>query len=64
MKIDLSQEQGTLVPLYFFRQPLGWPAEERPAAPDRRQTANADRRQTAALTEDRPLTLTEDRPMR
>ena len=47
MKIDLSKEQGTLVPLYFFRQPLGWPAEERPAAPDRRQTANADRRQTA-----------------
>ena len=30
MKIDLSQEQGALVPLYFFRQPLGWP--------DRRQT--------------------------
>ena len=49
MKIDLSQEQGALVPLYFFRQPLGWPAEERPAAPDRRQTANADRRQTDAL---------------
>ena len=47
MKIDLSQEQGTLVPLYFFRRPLGWTAEERPAAPDRRQTANADRRQTA-----------------
>ena len=38
MKIDLSQEQGALVPLYFFRKPLGWPAEERPAAPDRRQT--------------------------
>ena len=38
MKIDLSQEQGTLVPLYFFRRPLGWPEEERPAAPDRRQT--------------------------
>ena len=55
MKIDLSQEQGTLVPLYFFRRPLGWPAEERPAAPDRRQTANADRRQTDALTEDRPM---------
>ena len=49
MKIDLSQEQGTLVPLYFFRRPLGWTAEERPAAPDRRQTANADRRQTDAL---------------
>ena len=47
MKIDLSQEQGALVPLYFFRKPLGWPAEERPAAPDRRQTA--------ALTEGRPL---------
>ena len=56
MKIDLSKEQGTLVPLYFFRRPLGWPEEERPAAPDRRQTA--------ALTEDRPLRLTEDRPMR
>ena len=38
MKIDLSKEQGTLVPLYFFRRPLGWTAEERPAAPDRRQT--------------------------
>ena len=38
MKIDLSKEQGTLVPLYFFRRPLGWPEEERPAAPDRRQT--------------------------
>ena len=25
MKIDLSQEQGTLVPLYFYRRPLGWP---------------------------------------
>ena len=48
MKIDLSQEQGTLVPLYFFRRPLGWTAEERPLT----------------LTEDRPLTLTEDRPMR
>ena len=49
MKIDLSKEQGALVPLYFFRRPLGWTAEERPAAPDRRQTANADRRQTDAL---------------
>ena len=49
MKIDLSKEQGTLVPLYFFRRPLGWTAEERSAAPDRRQTANADRRQTDAL---------------
>ena len=39
MKIDLSKEKGALVPLYFFRKPLGWPAEERPAAPDRRQTA-------------------------
>ena len=29
MKIDLSKEQGTLVPLYFFRKPLGWPAEYR-----------------------------------
>ncbi len=29
MKIDLSQEQGALVPLYFFRKPLGWPAEYR-----------------------------------
>ena len=38
MKIDLSKEQGALVPLYFFRKPLGWPEEERPAAPDRRQT--------------------------
>ena len=38
MKIDLSKEQGTLVPLYFYRRPLGWPEEERPAAPDRRQT--------------------------
>ena len=38
MKIDLSKEQGALVPLYFFRRPLGWPEEERPAAPDRRQT--------------------------
>ena len=38
MKIALSQEQGALVPLYFFRRPLGWTAEERPAAPDRRQT--------------------------
>ena len=47
MKIDLSKEQGTLVPLYFYRKPFGWPEEERPAAPDRRQTANADRRQTA-----------------
>ena len=47
MKIDLSKEQGTLVPLYFFRRPLGWTAEERPNAPDRRQTD--------ALTEDRPL---------
>ena len=46
MKIDLSKEQGALVPLYFFRKPLGWPEEERPAAPDRRQTAT--------LTEDRP----------
>ena len=55
MKIDLSKEQGALVPLYFFRRPLGWPEEERPAAPDRRQTANADRRQTDALTEDRPM---------
>ena len=49
MKIDLSKEQGALVPLYFFRKPLGWPAEERPAAPDRRQTASADRRETEAL---------------
>ena len=49
MKIDLSKEQGALVPLYFFRKPLGWPAEERPAAPDRRQTDDADRRQTDAL---------------
>ena len=49
MKIDLSKEQGTLVPLYFYRKPFGWPAEERQAAPDRRQTANADRRQTDAL---------------
>ena len=47
MKIDLSKEQGALVPLYFFRRPLVWTAEERSAAPDRRQTANADRRQTA-----------------
>lgn len=38
MKIDLSKEQGALVPLYFFRKPLGWPEKERPAAPDRRQT--------------------------
>ncbi len=38
MKIDLSKEKGALVPLYFFRKPLGWPEEERPAAPDRRQT--------------------------
>ena len=45
MKIDLSKEQGTLVPLYFFRKPLGWPEKERPAAPDRRQIADADRRQ-------------------
>ena len=29
MKIDLSKEQGALVPLYFFRKPLGWPAEYR-----------------------------------
>ena len=28
MKIDLSQEQGTLVPLYFYRRPLGWPEQE------------------------------------
>ena len=49
MKIDLSKEQGALVPLYFFRKPLGWPEKERPAAPDRRQTADADRRQTDAL---------------
>ena len=49
MKIDLSKEKGALVPLYFFRKPLGWPEEERPAAPDRRQTADADRRQTDAL---------------
>ena len=27
MKIDLSKEQGTLVPLYFYRRPLGWPEE-------------------------------------
>ena len=27
MKIDLSNEQGALVPLYFFRKPLGWPEE-------------------------------------
>lgn len=49
MKIDLSKEKGALVPLYFFRKPLGWPAEERPAAPDRRQTADADRRQTGGI---------------
>ena len=29
MKIDLSKEKGALVPLYFFRKPLGWPAEYR-----------------------------------
>ena len=49
MKIDLSQEQGALVPLYFFRQPLGWPDRRQTANADRRQTANADRRQTDAL---------------
>jgi len=27
MKIDLSKEQGALVPLYFFRRPLDWPEE-------------------------------------
>ena len=59
MKIDLSKEQGALVPLYFFRRPLGWPEEERPAAPDRRQTANADRRQTANV--DRRQTANADR---
>ena len=62
MKIDLSKEQGALVPLYFFRRPLGWPEEERPAAPDRRQTANADRRQTANADRRQTDTLTEDRP--
>ena len=29
MKIDLSQEQGTLVPLYFYRKPLGWPEQNK-----------------------------------
>ena len=28
MKIDLSKEKGALVPLYFFRKPLGWPEQE------------------------------------
>lgn len=28
MKIDLSKEKGALVPLYFFRKPLGWPEEK------------------------------------
>ena len=28
MKIDLSKEQGTLVPLYFYRKPLAWPPQE------------------------------------
>ena len=59
MKIDLSKEQGALVPLYFFRRPLVWTAEERSAAPDRRQTANADRRQTANA--DRRQTANADR---
>ena len=27
MKIDLSKEQGTLVPLYFYRKPLDWPEQ-------------------------------------
>ena len=29
MKIDLSKEQGTLVPLYFYRKPLGWPEQNK-----------------------------------